>query len=229
MSSLLKLGQSLKGRASTYTITKQLYEFVWLTTSPDGQTVLIKSAQPADPPAIVLKYLDDDLLNASAARRLTTSDIKYVSKKVLEALKVLHEDGYDVKLDNVLLADLENTVHVESKVYKDRDLIGALFWRSSEAQLGLQWGPPTDVWSFGTMYHIYFGPYPLSYADLADEETLAILSYIMDIVPPEAMKPFSRASKQEISREDRVFVLKIMKLDPRDRQTAKELLEDKCS
>jgi len=51
----------------------------------------------------------------------------------------------------------------------------------------------------------------------------------MDIVPPEAMKPFSRASKQEISREGRVFVLKIMKLDPRDRQTAKELLEDECS
>lgn len=51
--------------------------------------------ESADPPAIVLKYLDDDLLNASAARRLTTtSDIKYVSKKVLEALKVLHEDGY---------------------------------------------------------------------------------------------------------------------------------------
>lgn len=58
---------------------------------------------------------------------------------------------------------------------------------------------------------------------------MAILSYIMDIVPPEAMKPFSRASKQEISREGRVFVLKIMKLDPRDRQTAKELLEDECS
>ena len=49
---------------------------------------------PTDPPALVLKHLDDDLLNASAAQRLTTLEIKHVAKKILEALKVLHEDGY---------------------------------------------------------------------------------------------------------------------------------------
>lgn len=40
---------------------------------------------PSDPPALVLKHLDDDLLNASAAQRLTRLEIKYVAKKVLES------------------------------------------------------------------------------------------------------------------------------------------------
>lgn len=141
MASLLRLGQLLKGRASTYTITKQLHECIWLATygiylscafepqtdycrNLSNQTVVIKSVRhfrlenerdilnrfqsrtpslrplldeiedPSDPPALVLKHLDDDLLNASAARRLTRLEIKYVAKSILEALKVLHEDGY---------------------------------------------------------------------------------------------------------------------------------------
>lgn len=49
---------------------------------------------PSDPPALVLKHLDDDLLNASATQRLTRQEIKQVAKKTLEALKVLHGDGY---------------------------------------------------------------------------------------------------------------------------------------
>jgi serine/threonine protein kinase len=38
---------------------------------------------------------------------------------------------------------------------------------------------------------------------------------------------FSRISEREISTEDKEFVLRIMKLDPRDRPSAEELLEDK--
>ena len=138
---LLELGQSLVGGINTYSVTKQLQEFIWLARyetslysrlieshliyrSRSEQTVLIKCArhprianernvlkkfqcqttslrplvdeikEPADPPAIVLKYLDDDLLKASAAKRLTIPEIKYVSKKVLEGLKVIHDAGY---------------------------------------------------------------------------------------------------------------------------------------
>ncbi|KNG83245.1 hypothetical protein ANOM_009053 [Aspergillus nomiae NRRL 13137] len=183
----------------------------------------------------------------------------------------------DIKMDNILvnyapgsqststqrftdvqLADLESTVHVTSGFCKDRDEIGTPIWRSPEAQLGLQWGPPTDIWSFGTMviipsaslpktlfsvnpnnhgfvkvismiwgdnfcifkpnvprghdeyeikilanYHIYFGPFPPSYGERADEETLAILSLIMKDVPPEKLRPFSLASQKEISQKDK--------------------------
>lgn len=50
--------------------------------------------EPADPTAIVLKYFRDDLMTASTAKKLNGKEIRYVSKRVLEALKVLHEDGY---------------------------------------------------------------------------------------------------------------------------------------
>lgn len=50
--------------------------------------------EPADPPAIVLKHLDDHLLNASVSKRLTNQEIKYVARRILEALKVLHENNF---------------------------------------------------------------------------------------------------------------------------------------
>lgn len=144
-SPLLKLGQNLTGRLSTYTVAKQLGEFIWLgrytliihprshvvlicipfnNSNQVGESVIIKSArhfrisnerdvlrkfqsntphlrplvddiiEPQDPPAIVLKHLEDDLQSASAARKLSKREIKYVSRSVLQALNVLHEDGY---------------------------------------------------------------------------------------------------------------------------------------
>lgn len=189
------------------------------------------------------------------------------------------QTGDTQRFSDVQLADLESTVSITSDFCKNRDEIGTPIWRSPEAQLGLQWGPPTDIWSFGAMviiiytsvftfamnpsnhkfvkvismiwgdnfclfrpkvprghddyeleilakYHIYFGPFPLSYRDLADEGTLGVLSFVMNNVPPEKLRPFSLASQKEISKQDKEFILKIMKLDPRDRPTAKELIED---
>ena len=45
--------------------------------------------KPSDPPTIVLSFLDDHLLNASIKKTLTQKELKYVSKRILEALKVL--------------------------------------------------------------------------------------------------------------------------------------------
>jgi serine/threonine protein kinase len=50
--------------------------------------------EPSDPPTIVLKHLEDHLLNASIKKTLNRKELKYVSRRILEALKVLHEDGY---------------------------------------------------------------------------------------------------------------------------------------
>ncbi|ODH25639.1 hypothetical protein ACO22_05181 [Paracoccidioides brasiliensis] len=80
--------------------------------------------EPSDIPAIVLQRLDDHLLNASSSRKLTTHEVKYIAKRILKALKVLHDD--DVKPDSVLsncqegeirfsdvqLADLGGTVRL---------------------------------------------------------------------------------------------------------------------
>ncbi|ESZ92264.1 serine/threonine protein kinase [Sclerotinia borealis F-4128] len=267
MASLLRLGQLLKGRASTNlsdqtVVIKSVRHFRldnerdilkrFQFRTPSLRPLLDKIEDPSDPPALVLKHLDDDLLNASAAQRLTRLEIKHVAKCVQEALKVFHEDGYvhtDIKPDNVLvnygqgdirfadveLADCGSTVHVDSVFAKDRDIIGAPIWRSPEAQLQTGWGTPTDIWSFGTMIsvhvqlitliwgenwfifkpdvpadheeyelkilmkqHQFFGPFPLSYQEIADDETLAILTYIMHGVPPAEMKPFGRIAEREI-------------------------------
>lgn len=48
----------------------------------------------------------------------------------------------------------------------------------------------------------------------------------MNGVPHELMKPFEYITDREITNEDKAFILKLMKLDPRDRPTAKELLHD---
>lgn len=52
------------------------------------------------------------------------------------------------------------------------------------------------------------------------------ISYIMNLIPPEAMTPFRFVTEREVSKEDKEFILKIMKMDWRDRPTAKELLQD---
>jgi serine/threonine protein kinase len=115
-----------------------------------------------------LRYLDDHLLNASVSQRLTKLEIRYVARRILEALKVLHEDNFvhtDIKPDNILVnygqgdvrftdiqvADCGSTVSSDSAYAKDGDLIGAPIWRSPEAQLRIGWGTPTDIWSFGTL------------------------------------------------------------------------------
>ena len=51
--------------------------------------------EPSDPPpTTVLKYLKNHLLNASIYKTLNRKELKYVSRRILEALKVLHEEFY---------------------------------------------------------------------------------------------------------------------------------------
>jgi hypothetical protein len=70
------------------------------------------------------------------------------------------------------------------------------------------------------------GPQTNAYKEITDDETLAILTHVMHGVPREKMKPFEHITEREISKEDKTFILKIMKLNPRDRPTARGLLED---
>lgn len=46
------------------------------------------------PPTLILKHLDNDALRASNKQRLTRLEVKYVAKRVLEALSVLHDEGF---------------------------------------------------------------------------------------------------------------------------------------
>lgn len=78
----------------------------------------------------------------------------------------------------------------------------------------------------------YFGPFLPKFSELfgggeAEKELDMVIQYVFDNVPESERKPFSLVSASEVSREDRDFVCKIMKLDPRDSPTARELLHNK--
>lgn len=56
-------------------------------------------------------------------------------------------------------------------------------------------------------------------------DTLNVLMQIMRSLHGK-QKPFTYISAKEVSSEDKRFILKIMKLDPRDRPSARQLLDD---
>lgn len=62
--------------------------------TPHIRPMIDEIEDPAEPTTIVLRHLDDHLLQASIEKTLSRKEIKYVSKRVLQALSVLHEDGY---------------------------------------------------------------------------------------------------------------------------------------
>ncbi|KAL4820711.1 kinase-like domain-containing protein [Aspergillus spinulosporus] len=325
MSLMLSLGQSLKGRMGLYTIKKHLQDGVWLATDEHQQKFIAKSVRhfrlqnerdillrfqhrtssirplieefqdSNAPPTLILKHLDDDVLKASNKQQLTNSEVKFVAKKVLEALAVLHDEGFvhtDIKPSNVLvnygqhgfrftdvqLADFGSTVHVDSVHAQRGDPIGTPIFRSPEAHLQMKWDTATDIWSFGTMaslniaaeelgldtnnnltkqlisllygagFHIFkpdvppdhdeydvkillnhhrcFGPFPETYEQIADQQRFAVLTWVMQNSPPETLRPFHLTTSKEIHQNDKEFVLRIMRLDPRDRPSARQLLED---
>lgn len=72
-----------------------------------------------------------------------------------------------------------------------------------------------------------FGPFNDSFEEIADAERLAICTAaIVYIQENQKWLPFYLSEDDELARPDRDFIAKIMKLDPRDRPTARELLQD---
>lgn len=61
--------------------------------TPHLRPLIDEIQEPVEPSSVVLRYLDTDLLEESNRQRLSRQEIKGVAKAVLQALKVLHEDG----------------------------------------------------------------------------------------------------------------------------------------
>ncbi|KAI1179713.1 kinase-like domain-containing protein [Nemania sp. FL0916] len=311
MSSILRPGQILRGRVSTYSLVKELYKatdsgVVFLARNSQQEKCIVKSVanhwrlqneatilkkyqettpslrplldeiqEPAEPPSIVLKYLDADLLTESNKERLSRPQIKQVAKSILKALLPLHRDGLvhtDIKLDNIFvryggtynrfttiqLGDCGGVVSADSDFAREGHYIGTALSRSPEAALRLHWGTATDVWSFGNAvlsllyggnYHLFnpaidgygvdhkdylfialkriykfFGPFPQSYEDFGGPDFISVVNIFNRKGPPE--KPFHLVTTKEIPLADKKFILKIMKMDPRDRPTVEQLLAD---
>ncbi|TVY88570.1 Dual specificity protein kinase [Lachnellula willkommii] len=314
MAASIKIGQRLEGKVGSYFVSAQVAKDIWTATKSNSQAgkVIIKTApqgrlenerdvlkhfhtrpcirqmldETESPPSLILQHLDDNLLHASSLKTLESSDVKFVAKRVLEAIQALHEDGYthtDIKPYNILvnystgssrfanvqLADFGDVTRIDPKDYlkvrMDGPHMGAAIFRSPEAMMQLRWGPSTNIWSFGTtlisliwglnwhmfkpdpkdatandkeyLIHIiirqmaHFGPVPKSYIDLIPREDgdrwsilAAATQYIKD---NKKQRPFKLIEDDYLTEEDREFLLQVMKWDPRDRPTARQLLQDK--
>lgn len=75
-------------------------------------------------------------------------------------------------------------------------------------------------------HHQCFEAFAASYDEIADKERRAVLIWVMRHCPGDAMRPFHLTTSQEICDEEKEFVLKVMRLNQRDRPSAKELSED---
>ncbi|KAK1579442.1 serine/threonine protein kinase [Colletotrichum navitas] len=243
--------------------------------TPFLRPIIDEIIRPTDPPSLILRHLDSELLTESKKKRLTRPEIKQVAQCILKALLILHKDGMvhtDLKLDNVFvnygqnkqrfseiqLGDCGGVVSKDSSFAREGHPIGATFTRSPEALLQLSWGTSTDVWSFGNailslvhgggyhhfdpgwegikpehqdyeitvlkrMYHA-LGPFPPSIAEILDPESFEVIHFLNRQGPPQ--KPLQQWSTKKIPSADNDFIRRILKLDPRDRPTVGEILED---
>ncbi|KAK3311893.1 hypothetical protein B0H66DRAFT_578709 [Apodospora peruviana] len=202
---------------------------------------------PADPPSIVLCYLDSDMLTESNKKRLSRPETKQAGSPMskLDNIFINHGQGDDQRFSDIQLGDCGGVVSQDSSFAKEGHFIGAAFTRSPEATFQLPWGTATDIWSFGAAmlslvfgggYHLFnpkiekvepgsdgyefivlkrmhrfLGPYPQSYKDFKDENTITIINSI-NAQGPLAM-PFHRVGRREVPKLPWNFLLKIMKLD----------------
>ena len=72
--------------------------------------------------------------------------------------------------------------------------------------------------------NMFFGPFPESYLSIADAEAIEILTMIVGSA--QQMMPLSTVLSDVMDPNDRDFLCGIMKLDPRDRPLAKEILQN---
>ena len=72
-----------------------------------------------------------------------------------------------------------------------------------------------------------FGPVQLSYMEIVPPERQAALAGVIRYVKSNMSPlPFSMSADEELGEEVRDLIVKMMRFDPRDRPTAKELLQD---
>jgi serine/threonine protein kinase len=63
-------------------------------------------------------------------------------------------------------------------------------------------------------------------SEVASEQTCRGIAWLIHEIPHDKLTPFACITEREVCKKDREFILKIMKLDYRDRPTAKEILAD---
>jgi hypothetical protein len=75
-------------------------------------------------------------------------------------------------------------------------------------------------------YYRILGPWPASLEDFADSIRIGVMAHVADMSPRETLRLLAWVEDGEIDEQDRRFLLRTLKLGPRDRSSARELLEE---
>ena len=72
----------------------------------------------------------------------------------------------------------------------------------------------------------YFGPYPDDIGEAVSEQTAAAILYLISEISFSQVGLFQRITEKEICKADKTFISKIMRMDWRERPSAKDLSRD---
>ncbi|KAI9681636.1 MAG: hypothetical protein M1829_000835 [Trizodia sp. TS-e1964] len=156
----------------------------------------------------------------------------------------------EVGFSDVQLGDFGGTYPADSKYAKEGTPIGASMWTGPEVIMETPWNTATDICLiYGGNFNLfrprtipcgheqyelevlkrqfqYFGPFPVKYEEIASQETVTAILYLMHKIPCAKTRPFRRTMERERVKRAKEFIGKIMMMDWRDKPTVKELLED---
>ncbi|KAF5854686.1 hypothetical protein GGP41_007380 [Bipolaris sorokiniana] len=136
----------------------------------------------------------------------------------------------DIRFSEVQLGDLGGCYPADSEWVTSGTVMGTPMWTSSEILLG--------ILIYGGRFNV-FRPKGVAQDDeeyscgvienqfkFFDIEAAPSILYLVQSIPREKKTPFIRITEKEVTKRGNVFTSEMMKLDWRDRPTAKELLGD---
>ncbi|KAL9121344.1 MAG: hypothetical protein Q9187_002096 [Circinaria calcarea] len=169
----------------------------------------------ADPPSMVLEYMEDDLWNLCGRRCFQRAEIKTIARQLLSALSLAHSKNVvhtDLMPANVLLSGVtEDGSDHRDIIVKLADFATASApsnheitpssFRAPEVWLELPWDTKADIWSFGSIIAMLMkgvggelhGSYGKKDTVTADMEKLRAQNQVMGRYPAELR---SRASQK---------------------------------
>jgi len=196
---------------------------------------IIQLIQVFETPAnlsLVLEYVEGgELFDAIVAReRFSEWDAVIVIKQVLEAIQYCHQNGVahrDLKPDNLLLANSTSQdffikladfgLAKDFAASKLNTFCGSPDYVAPEILEHKPYGTSVDIWSIGVITYVLLCGYPPFYGESQFQQFKMIVKGQYEFPPNEW---------NTVSDEAKNFIARILVVNPQERATSEECLED---